>query len=120
MRAFEIYLNSKKLCVAGIGDSGVLSAIVNWVARENVGNLFMEVGGLVTPADEHVSWIKQKPIHVGDKIRIKVVETRSVDKPKGRHRVDRSQQLREQENYVRKMAKHLGWTIQERPKKRMS
>jgi len=28
MRAFEVYLNSKRLCLAGIGDEGVLSTIV--------------------------------------------------------------------------------------------
>jgi hypothetical protein len=32
MIAFEIHLNGEKLCRAGIGDSGVLSAIVTWSA----------------------------------------------------------------------------------------
>jgi hypothetical protein len=27
MRAFEVYLNGKKLCVAGIGEDGVLTTI---------------------------------------------------------------------------------------------
>jgi hypothetical protein len=30
MIAFEAYLNGKKICVAGVGDSGVLSAFLWW------------------------------------------------------------------------------------------
>jgi len=115
MRAFEISLNRKKLCVAGIGGSGALSAIVNWVARENTGDLFLEVCGLITPADEHVSWIRQKRLQVGDKIQIKVIESVSVDRPKGRKRPDPAQLLPARKLYVRRMAKELGWKIQTRP-----
>ena len=50
MRAFRIYLNGKKLCLAGIGDDGVLSAIVNWVATDREGDLFLHVGGLLSPS----------------------------------------------------------------------
>jgi hypothetical protein len=31
MRAFEVYLNRKRLCVAGIGDDGVLDTMVDHV-----------------------------------------------------------------------------------------
>lgn len=116
MRAFEISLNGKKLCVAGIGDSGVLSAIVNWVARENTGDLFLDVGGLITPPDEHVSWIRQKRLQVGNRVQIKVIEAISVDRPKGRKRPDSGQLLRARKLYVRRMAKELGWKIQARPR----
>jgi len=66
MRAFDVSLNGKKLCRAGIGDDGVLTTIVNWVTRKNTGDLFLEVGGLVSTVDEHVSWVKQNPLQVGD------------------------------------------------------
>lgn len=36
MRAFEVWLNGKKLCLAGIGDDGVLSVIANWVVGKGV------------------------------------------------------------------------------------
>jgi hypothetical protein len=117
MRAFEIHLNGKKLCLAGIGESGVLSAIVNWVARENVGDLFMEVGGLVTPVDEHVSWMRQKRLRVGDKIQIRVIEAISVDKPSRTKRPDPAQLLRARKLYVRKMAKEFGWEVKSSAKK---
>jgi hypothetical protein len=86
MRAFEVYLNEKKLCLAGVGDDGVLSAMVNWVARGGQGDLFMDVGGLLTHTELHVEWIKQRRLQVGDTVLVKVVETSSVDEPIEKHR----------------------------------
>jgi hypothetical protein len=116
MRAFEVSLNGKKLCLAGIGDDGVLTTIVNWVTGEGIADLFLEVGGLVSFADEHVSWIKQKPLQVGDSIKVKIVEAKSVDNPTRRRRTHPAERLRAQKRYVREMAKKLGWKIQTRSK----
>ncbi len=118
MRAFEVSLNGKKLCLAGIGEDGVLSTIVNWVARKGRGDLFLEVGGLVSPVDEHVAWIKQKPLLVGDKIQVRIVQTASVDEPKTRHREDPAVRLRSQKRYVRRMAGQVGWKVQARTHRR--
>lgn len=60
MRAFEVSLNGKKLCLAGIGDNGVLTTIVNWVPLKGKGDLLLHVGGLMGPTDEHVSWETQR------------------------------------------------------------
>jgi hypothetical protein len=123
MRAFKISVNGKKLCVAGIGDEGVLSAIVNWVAgvrgkSRGDGDLFLHVGGLVSPTNVHVAWATQKPLQIGDEIRIKVVETPVVDEPieKGQ-RLDPARELKAKKRYVRTTAKELGWKIQARPKR---
>ena len=116
MRAFEVFLNDKKLCLAGIGDDGVLSAIVNWVTRGQAGDLFLEVGGLVSPNREHVKWVKQKPLRVGDEIRVRIVESSSPDRPSRKHRIDPAKELRSQKRYLRMMAKNLGWTIRALPK----
>lgn len=83
MRAFEVYSNDRKLCVAGIGDDGVLTAIVNWVAKEGSGDLFLTVGGLVSPVSEFVNWVRQD-LAVGDTITVKIVETSSADAPRSR------------------------------------
>ncbi len=122
MRAFRVYLNSKKLCLAGIGDDGVLSAITSWVAggHYKAADLFLEVGGLISPTREHVNWIKQKPLHLGDEIRVKIVETDSVDGPIERYRADSATDLKNQKAYVRAAAKQLGWTIQTHGKKSKS
>jgi len=62
MRAFEIYLNDQKLCLAGIGDNGVLSAIVTCVMNPTNKSMFVDMGGLISPKGQHVSWIRQLPL----------------------------------------------------------
>jgi hypothetical protein len=112
MRAFDVSLNGKKLCSAGIGDDGVLSAIVNWVTRKGTGDLFLEVGGLVSTVDEHVKWVNQKPLQVGDTIQVTVVDAKSVDEPTRKQRPSEAELLKARKRYVRKMAKQFGWKIQ--------
>jgi hypothetical protein len=119
MHAFEVHINGKKLCVAGIGDDGVLSAIVSWVAKRGTGDLFLQVGGLISPIDEHVSWTGTKRLRVGDKIRVKIVEASSVNRPTRRRRIDKVKELRSKKRYVRMMAKQLGWEVRVHPKRHM-
>ena len=111
MRAFEVYSNDRKLCLAGVGEDGVLTAIVNWVAKKGTGDLFLTVGGLVSPVSEHVSWVKED-LHVGDVITVKIVEASSTDTPRERTRTNPADDLKYQKSYVRAMAKKLGWKIQ--------
>jgi hypothetical protein len=115
MRAFSISLNRKKLCLAGVGERGVLSAIVNWVAGDHGADLFMHVGGLAN--EEHIDWVKQKSLQVGDEIRVKIVEVRSVDKPVRKRRIHPAETLKAKRRYVRMMAKELGWKIEPQSKK---
>ncbi len=82
MRAFEVYLNNQKLCLAGVGDRGVLSAHVTWNTGDANESLELETGGLISTNMEFVSWIRQRPLSVGDHVRISVVEANSVDEPK--------------------------------------
>ncbi len=116
MRAFEVYSNDKKLCLAGIGADGVLTAIVNWVAKKGSGDLFLTVSGLVTPVSEHVSWVKQD-LQVGDVITVKIVEASSTDTPPERTCSNPAEDLKYQKSYVRAMAKKLGWRIQTKTKR---
>ena len=116
MCVFEVYLNGQKLCLAGIGEDGVLTTIVNWVKGRGGTNMFLQVGGLRSHADEHVTWVNQRPLQVGDQIQIKLVEASEADKPIEKYRSDPKQRLKAQKNYVQRMAKELGWKIQVRPK----
>lgn len=121
MRAFKIYLNGKNLCLAGIGSDGVMSMIVNWVGGgRGPADLFLEVGGLDSPTQEHVSWVRQKALQIGDEIRVKIVDAEAVDAPSERYRRDSAKDLRNQKAYVRAAGKQLGWTIQTVPKKSKS
>ncbi len=121
MIAFEIYLNDHKMCRAGIGDSGVLSAIVTWAATtRSTGtrdeSLFLNVGGLINPESKHVSWINQKGLAVGDKIQINIVEADSVDEHQRREPADDAKLRQAKEDQVRRSAKELGWKLEEPPK----
>lgn len=118
MRAFEVHLNKKKLCLAGIGENGVLTAIVDYASGNGRDEIALTVGGLFSLQDEHVRWVKRRKLRVGDKILVKVVDTESVDKPTERRRRDLAAERRDQKRYVREMAKRLGWiVITRKPKK---
>jgi hypothetical protein len=120
MRAFAFYLNGRRVGTAGIDGDGVLSAIITWVgrkgrttlpkrgrAKEEIG---VVLGGLSTETDEHIRW-QQRPLRVGDDVRIKVIEAESVDKPRHRQKRNRTEELRRQKAYVRQMATRFGWKI---------
>jgi hypothetical protein len=118
--AFEISLNDQRLCRAGVGDSGVLSAIVTWAASRMASgtrneSLFLNVGGLINPGSEHVAWISQKNVAVGDKIQILVVEADSVDEHQVRDPAGDARYRHAREDQVRRLAKELGWKIEEPP-----
>ena len=110
MTAFEVHLNNKKVCVAGIGDDGVLSVIINYVCGDGRDEAGFSVGGL-TSQNEHVLWRERRKLRVGDEVRLKVVEAESVDRPRDRYRRNPAQELREKKRYVREAAKKFGWTI---------
>ena len=46
MQAFEVHLNGKRLCKAGIDRDSVLSATVNAVSREDSHDLFRPVSAI--------------------------------------------------------------------------
>jgi hypothetical protein len=121
MIAFEIYLNDHKMCRAGIGDSGVLSAIVTWAATTmSTGtrneSLFLNVGGLINPEHKHVSWINEKFLAVGDTVQISIVEADSVDEHQRRDPAEDARLRQAKEHQVRRSAKELGWKIEVPPK----
>lgn len=119
MTAFEVIVNGQRFAVAGVGPEGVLSTHVTWVAgRRGKSNRLVEhvgihVGGLVR-SEEHVQW-RQRPLHIGDEVRIKIVKRAKVDRPHKTWRRDPAQELREKKRYVRRLAKELRWTVRPQP-----
>lgn len=120
MPVFHVYLNGKKVSTAGVGGIGVLSAHVAWVRRTQKDmqvkmpkeELTLDVGGLISPKDEHVRWLDRTALQVGDEVRITVAKAGKVDRPRSRKRSDPAEDLRRQKRYVREMAKRFGWKIQ--------
>ena len=88
MRTFEVFLNGKRLCLAGLGGQGVLNVIVNSVSGRNGECLGLNVGGLTSSTNEHVRWEEFKKLKTGDEIRIKISESPTADEPTRRFHYD--------------------------------
>jgi hypothetical protein len=81
MFVFDVYLNDRKQCRAGVGADGVLTAIVNWVKlsgpaartarrwKQPLEESRIHVGGL--SKGEHQAWL-EKNLTVGDRVAIVV------------------------------------------------
>jgi len=112
MRVFEVFRNDERLCTAGIQGDCVLTAIVDSVRGEGRDECTLTVGGLVDATEEHLVWTKFD-LKVGDEIHVRVLESDAADEPKTRKRHDPDKDLEAKKNYVREMAKFLGWTVTE-------
>ena len=130
MVAFEVFRNNKRLCVAGVGDFGVLTACVTWVAhrseklerwktkgvsQQQPTDLNLQVGGLQDDARAsalHLRWT-DATLQVGDKIKIHVVDASRVDAAGAEYRDDPGKDIEAKKAYVRRLAKELGWDIRE-------
>jgi len=116
MRAFRVELNGKRVCVAGVGASDVLTAIASYAGNATRSRtLELQVAGLFTETREHATWA-DLDLKVGDRVVLRVIETDSVDKPKKRYRDDPKAADKSQKAYVRAWAKKFGWTISKKKK----
>jgi hypothetical protein len=87
MKAFEIFVNGQRLCLAGVGAKGVIAATVDWAATAGQEDIFMHVGGLDGATNEVVAWTAPK-IGVGSEITIRIVEVAAADPPSQRSPAD--------------------------------
>ena len=90
MTVFDVFINGRKVCRAGVGADGVLSAIVNWVrltgpaartarrTRQPIEESRIHVGGL--RGDEHRTWL-ERDLFPGDRVSIHVVKAPRADSP---------------------------------------
>jgi hypothetical protein len=112
MIGFEVSVNGQRLCVSGVGDEGVLTALVTWVSRASAGEdqrpeeLFLQVGGL--SGDTHLSW-PSPPLQVGDCVQVRVLETSRPDEPTDRTSADRAfVEAQRRKHYERLKAEYEG------------
>jgi hypothetical protein len=115
MLAFEIYINGQRLCLAGVSNAGVFSAIIEYLGGDEE-HLLLDVGGLLIPEGEHVSW-RVMSLSVGDDVRIRILESDKVDAPTERFPINARQDIQAQKRYIRMMAKTFGWKIQVKRKR---
>lgn len=95
MYAFKIRINDEAPVIAGADDLGILNATVTCAGKLGSGSqlgredepadVSMTVGGLTSRAadvpDEHLHWISQKPLGIGDVISVEVVNLLEADAP---------------------------------------
>ncbi len=106
MIAFEIRLNGEKVCLAGIGEHGVMSQHLSWSQRAPKADSnekperakpHFHIGGLVN--QEHIDWIRHQDVEIGDEVTIRIVEVESADEPTHRERAEsdeeRAQKVRD-------------------------
>ncbi len=90
MICFEVSINGRKLCTAGVGQYGVLTTILSWAKnepeQENTNqeelkeSIHFHVGGLVDQV--HISWLPEDVmVNQGDEISIKIIEGDNPDEP---------------------------------------
>jgi hypothetical protein len=109
MLCFEVKVNGKVVCTAGVGDFGILSAILSWVnthpssrqyevdekEQTETEDLFLSVGGMTSQEkgdNEHVRWLDQQPVLPGDEIVIRVLNQSTCDAPARRFRDDENEE----------------------------
>ena len=101
MVAFEIKINGRKRCVAGLNEAGNLVASLWWTkqtgARQkswlNVGAVTGERG----ESDRVLLWVDEKSMRVGDKLSIRIVQTQTADPPTMIGETKRSSKVHESE-----------------------
>jgi hypothetical protein len=95
MYALKVRINDETPVIAGADDLGVLNAAVSCVGKLGSGSrsgredepadLFITVGGLTSRAsdvpDEHLKWVSQRQLRVGDVISVELLDTPDVDAP---------------------------------------
>lgn len=109
MRAFEIQLNGKKLCVAGLGEGTLLFSVACGENKHGRSGIGLGMTG-ISLEQSTVRW-QQRSLRMNDEVRIKIVEAAKVDNFKILQKAPRDPR-RYEKAYVRRMAREFGWTIQ--------
>jgi hypothetical protein len=119
MIAFEVAVNGKRTCIAGVENFGVVSTILTWVRRRSEhsrdGNtieeeLTAEVRALDSrdpTAGEHLKWLSET-LRVGDTISIRIVDVEKVDPPMSRYRNDSEADARAKRQYYERLKREYG------------
>jgi hypothetical protein len=109
MRVFEIHLIGEKLCTAGLEEGMLLFSLSCGENQRDRGGVGLGMTG-IRPKSETVRWL-QLGAKMGDRVRIRIVEAKTVDQPEVLQKAPRDARKYEKAA-CRRMAKEFGWTIQ--------
>ena len=115
MKVFDIYVNHRKVCTAGLNQAGVVSSVLTWGAGHGkhvrkTEHLEFRVGGLISRSRTFVEWFK-RPLHSGDEIRIVIATRRSADAPKKKRRESKADRLKRERRMLEARAAALGFKV---------
>lgn len=112
MTVFDVYLNARKICRAGVGEDGVLTTIVTWgsltgaaarTARrlgQPAEETNLQVGGLAD--NTHRRWASRN-VKVGDRVTVVVRKATTFDTPIRQQSRDPRMQERQEKRYYRRL-----------------
>ena len=112
MLCFDVRLNGQRIALAGVGEDGVLNAIVGWVCQERRPadepcTLELSVGGLDHEA--HLHWVEDHPLKVGDRVEVVIVEAEQPDAPQREQRDDKKLAEVSERRYFEHLKAKYGW-----------
>jgi hypothetical protein len=86
MTGFQVFINGKSIYTAGIGDLGVMQAVIDWACLPTKrGPLFKHLLITTSTAKDSSNHPRQywpiAPLKIGDEVTIKIVEVESADPP---------------------------------------
>ena len=112
MLCFDVRLNGQRVALAGVGNDGVMNTIVGWVCEEcrppdEPCALELSVGGLDDQA--HLHWVEQRPLKVGDRVEVVIVEAAQPDAPTREPRDDKALAEVSERRYFEHLKRKYGW-----------
>lgn len=121
MLVLRVQVNEETPVTGGAADLGVLNAIVNCVGKlgdeawpgrpDEAPDIHLSLGGLTSRAegvpDEHVRWVEHRPLKVGDRVLVEVLEADAADP------IEAKQASREREEDEREYFEHCKRTYLE-------
>jgi len=109
MLAYEVLLNDRRLCIAGIDGDGVLNAMLSYDKSNKAIHQHLTVGGLISATKEDAQWICAD-LHIGDEVTVRIRDVGSVDEPTTRGPAPELD-IENHKAQVRWWAKKFGWTV---------
>lgn len=107
--ALEVIRNGRRVCTAGLaGKPGVITSILTCVSRDDSRELTLDVGGLDSAAQQHLTWATLA-VRIGDEIAIKIVESSKISRVRSRTGVDLG--AKHEKAWLRKTARRLGYKL---------
>jgi hypothetical protein len=87
MVALEVFVNGDRVCLAGVGEKGILSAIIDWAdSPHGESETSLSVSGLDSSTGEHLHW-NVPSVGMATEVLARFVDASVVDSPAKRYQL---------------------------------